>query len=139
MQIGELAARGGVTAKTVRYYESIGLLDAPERRTNGYRDYGETALERLRFIRDAQASGMTLAETGDILHMKDRGESTCEHSRAALERHLRDIDAQIASLLAAKAELTALARRADALDPADCNDPNRCQVLALDLPAHGKA
>ncbi|WP_062300144.1 heavy metal-responsive transcriptional regulator [Demequina maris] len=138
MKIGELASRGGVTAKTVRYYESIGLLPAPDRRSNGYREYDEDALERLRFVRDAQASGLTLAETGGILHMKERGESTCAHSRATLERHLHDIDAQIASLLAAKAELTALARRAESLDPADCTDPNRCQVLAVDLPAHGK-
>ncbi|WP_062465278.1 heavy metal-responsive transcriptional regulator [Demequina soli] len=138
MRIGELASRGGVTAKTVRYYEGIGLLPAPDRRSNGYREYDEVALERLRFIRDAQASGMTLAETGDILHMKDEGESTCAHSRAMVERHLHDIDAQIASLLAAKAELTALARRAETLDPAECNDPNRCQVLALDLAVGGK-
>ncbi|WP_062519494.1 heavy metal-responsive transcriptional regulator [Demequina silvatica] len=138
MKIGELASLGGVTAKTVRYYESIGLLPEPQRRTNGYREYGDEALDRLRFVRDAQASGLTLAEAGDILDMKDRGESTCEHSRATVARHLRDIDAQIASLLAAKAELTALSRRAEALDPAECTDPHRCQVLALDLPAEGK-
>jgi DNA-binding transcriptional MerR regulator len=138
MQIGELAARGGVTAKTVRYYESIGLMTAPERRANGYREYGEGALERLRFIRDSQAAGLSLSEAGEILRMKDEGESTCEHSRAMVDRHLRDIDAQIASLLAAKAELTALSRRAEALDPANCTDPHRCQVLALDLSANGK-
>ncbi|WP_062290817.1 heavy metal-responsive transcriptional regulator [Demequina phytophila] len=138
MKIGELASLGGVTAKTVRYYESIGLLPEPQRRTNGYREYGDEALDRLRFVRDAQASGLTLAEAGDILDMKDRGESTCEHSRATVARHLKDIDAQIASLLAAKAELTALSRRAEALDPAECTDPHRCQVLALDLPAEGK-
>lgn len=138
MQIGELAARGGVAAKTVRYYESIGLMTAPERRANGYREYGEGALERLRFIRDSQAAGLSLSEAGEILRMKDEGESTCEHSRAMVDRHLRDIDAQIASLLAAKAELIALSRRAEALDPANCTDPHRCQVLALDLAASGK-
>ncbi len=138
MRIGELAARGGVTAKTVRYYEDIGLMAPPDRRANGYREYGDDALDRLRFIRDAQASGLSLSEAGDILHMKDQGESTCAHSQAMLERHLADIDAQIASLLAAKAELTALARRAESLDPAECTDPHRCQVLGLDLPLHGK-
>ncbi|WP_062380825.1 heavy metal-responsive transcriptional regulator [Demequina pelophila] len=138
MRIGELAAHGGVTAKTIRYYEGLGLMPAPERLSNGYREYDETALERLRFIRDAQASGLTLAEAGDILGMKDSGESTCAHTRALIDRHLHDIDAQIASLLAAKAELTALSRRAEALDPGDCTDPHRCQVLTLDLPADGK-
>ncbi len=138
MRIGELADHGGVTAKTIRYYESIGLMAPPERRANGYREYADDALDRLRFIRDAQASGLTLAETGEILHMKDDGQSTCHHSRALIDRHLHDIDAQIASLLAAKAELTALARRAETLDPAGCTDPHRCQVLGLDLPVGGK-
>lgn len=138
MRIGELAHRAGVTAKTVRYYESLGLMRAPERRANGYREYGEEALGRLRFIRDAQASGMTLAETGEILRMKERGESTCGHSRALIERHVRDIDLQIASLLAAKAELIGLQRRAEALDPGECTDPDRCQVLGLDLPLDSK-
>lgn len=138
MKIGELAEFGGVTAKTVRYYESIGLMAPPLRRANGYREYDDDALERLRFIRDAQASGLSLSEAGEILRMKDEGESTCAHSRALIDRHLADIDAQIASLLAAKAELTSLARRADHLDPASCTDPHRCQVLGLDLPVHGK-
>ncbi|WP_062210713.1 heavy metal-responsive transcriptional regulator [Demequina oxidasica] len=130
MKIGELAEAGHVTAKTVRYYESIGLMPAPGRTASGYRDYGDDAVDRLRFIRDAQASGLTLAEAGQILGMKDDGESTCQHTRALVDRHLADIDLQIASLLAAKGELTALSRRAASLDPANCNDPNACQVLA---------
>ncbi|WP_430868166.1 heavy metal-responsive transcriptional regulator [Demequina aurantiaca] len=129
MRIGELADAGNVTAKTVRYYESIGLMLAPERTASGYRDYSDAALDRLRFIRDAQASGLTLAEAGQILRMKDDGESTCQHTRALVNRHLTDIDAQIASLLAAKGELTALSRRAGSMNPADCTDPNACQVL----------
>ena len=60
MKIGELAERCGVTTKTIRYYESIGLLDAPSRTASGYRDYGAAAVERLRFVRDAQATGLTL-------------------------------------------------------------------------------
>lgn len=138
MRIGELASLAGVTAKTVRYYEGIGLMPAATRRANGYRDYSDEAVARLRFIRDSQASGLSLAETAEILRMKDEGESTCAHSRATVARHLRDIDEQIASLLAAKAELTALSRRAESLDPADCTDPHRCQVFALDLAAEGK-
>ncbi len=73
MKIGELAERAGVSAKTVRYYESIGLLAEPERTTSNYRDYGADAVDRLRFIRDSQAAGLTLAEVGSILEMKDAG------------------------------------------------------------------
>lgn len=63
MRIGELADNVGVNTKTVRYYESIGLMPEPDRTRSGYRDYGPDALERLQFIRDAQASGLTLADS----------------------------------------------------------------------------
>lgn len=133
MKIGELARHVGVSAPTLRYYESIGLLPEPDRTPAGYRDYGDDALDRLRFVRDAQAAGLTLAETREILDMKASGQSTCEHTRALVGRHMADIDAQIESLLAAKRELAALAERAEALDPEACADPHRCQVIALDL------
>jgi DNA-binding transcriptional MerR regulator len=138
MRIGELASAGGVTAKTVRYYESLGLLCPPRRLSNGYREYGSDAVDRLRFVRDAQAAGLSLAEAGTILTMKDEGRGTCHHTREMLDRHIAEIDSQIASLLAAKGELTALSRRAESLDPADCTDPNRCQVLGLDIPVGSK-
>ena len=129
MRISELAGRAGVTAKTVRYYESIGLLPDPGRTASGYRDYGDEALTRLTFVRDAQAAGLTLKESGQILDMKDAGHGTCSHTRSLLDRHLTDIDAQIAALESARAELVVLRRRADILDPADCTDPDRCQVI----------
>lgn len=130
MRIGELADEAGLTAKTIRYYESIGLMSEPTRHANGYRDYDDDALDRLRFIRDSQAAGLTLAEVGEIIGMKAAGESTCGHTRSLLARHIADVDAQIERLLAARAELTAMAERADALDPASCTDPARCQVIA---------
>lgn len=138
MRIGQLADRAGVSATALRYYESIGLIPEPERTASGYRDYTEEALAQLRFVRDAQAAGLTLAETREILDMKASGQSTCEHTRALVDKHLADIESQIESLLAAKRELTALAERADALDPSGCHDPHRCQVIALDLEADSK-
>src|SRR5690606_16567547 len=73
MRIGELAERLGVNPKTIRYYESIGLLSPPERTPAGYRIYGEDALERLTFIKTAQRLGITLDETREILALRDRG------------------------------------------------------------------
>lgn len=138
MRIGQLADEAGLTSKTIRYYESIGLLAAPERQANGYRHYDRSTLERLAFIRDAQAAGLSLSEVGRILQMKADGEGTCEHTRSLLHHHLDDVTEQIRRLEAAKAELEALVSRADALDPASCTDPSRCQVIALDLPVEGK-
>jgi MerR family transcriptional regulator, copper efflux regulator len=130
MRIGELGERADVSTKTIRYYESIGLLDEPERTPSGYRDYGEDALERLRFVRDAQATGLSLAEIASVLELKGSGERSCAHTTELLERHLVELDRQIDQLIEARAALRSLADRARSLDPASCTDPNRCQVIA---------
>ena len=129
MKIGELGERVGVSAKTIRYYESLGLLEEPERTASGYRDYDEAAFERLQFVRDAQATGLTLAEVLSVLELKGSGEQSCTHTASLLERHLADLDVQIARLQEARSSLQELAARARSLDPIMCTDPNRCQVI----------
>ncbi len=129
MRIGVLATMSGINAQTIRYYESLDLLPEPERTPAGYRDYGAEVAERLRFIRDAQACGLSLDEIQTLLTMKDAGQATCEHTLAFLEHHLADIDAQIERLQAARAEMLQLVTRARGLDPATCTDPHRCQVI----------
>ena len=129
MRIGELGEQCGVSAKTVRYYESIGLLDEPGRTASGYREYGDEAVERLRFIRDAQATGLTLAEISSVLELKVAGERSCSHTMALIDSHVEAIDEQIAQLQAARTELVSMAKRGRSLDPAACTDPNRCQVI----------
>jgi DNA-binding transcriptional MerR regulator len=129
MQIGELASESGITTKTIRYYESIGLLDEPQRTSGGYRSYGPDAIERLDFIRQAKASGLTLAEIRSILEIKDEGGQSCDHTRALLAGHLDALDAKIEELHAARAELQQLSERAARLDPAQCTDAHRCQVI----------
>ena len=130
MRIGELAERTGTTTKTIRYYESIDLIPEPARTPAGYREYDEAAVERLRFVREAQTSGLTLTEIQSILELKEAGATSCEHTHALLEQHLADLDSQIERLRRARADLAALAERAADLDPARCTDPNRCQVIA---------
>jgi len=129
MRIGALAERSGLSAQTIRYYESIDLLPDPQRTPSGYRDYAIDAVERLRFIREAQASGLTLDEVQTLLSMKDAGVATCSHTMAFLDRHLAEIDAQIERLQTARSEMADLARRARDRDPGSCTDPNRCQVI----------
>ena len=132
MRIGTLAEQTGVTTKTIRYYESVGLLTEPTRTPSGYREYGDDAVQRLRFIRDAQASGLSLAEIKSVLELKDAGSRSCDHTRTLLERHLTEIDEQIQRLQVARTELLELAERARTLDPTSCTDPHRCQVIASD-------
>ena len=130
MKIGELGEMAGVSAKTIRYYEGLGLLDEPARTPSGYRDYDDGAAERLRFIREAQTSGLSLAEIASVLELKAAGQRSCGHTAELLERHLLDIDEQIERLQSARASLLALAERARSLDPTACTDPNRCQVIS---------
>jgi DNA-binding transcriptional MerR regulator len=130
MRIGMLAERSSLTTKTIRYYESIGLLDEPPRTASGYREYDDAAAERLRFIRDAQSSGLSLSEVQSILELKDAGSRSCDHTMSLLDRHIAEIDEQMARLAVARQELRELAERARRLDPARCTDPQRCQVIS---------
>ena len=129
MQIGELANTAGVTTKTIRYYEAIGVLDEPARTDSGYRSYGPAAVERLDFVKQAQSTGLALAEIKSILEIKDQGGQTCEHTKALLRQHLDELDERIVELEAARVELQAMYQRAGALDPAKCTDANRCQII----------
>lgn len=129
MRIGAIAEAAGTTPSTIRYYESVGLVGPPPRSAAGYRDYPPEVLDRLRFIRDAQASGLTLAEIQSVLELKDTGRRSCEHTAALLDRHLAELDGQIERLQLARVELARLAARARALDSSECTDPHRCQVI----------
>jgi MerR family transcriptional regulator, copper efflux regulator len=131
MRIGEVGEATGVSTKTLRFYESIGLLAPPDRTASGYRDYPPEATERVRFIREAQAAGLTLAEVTSVLELKDAGDRSCEHTLALVERHLAEIDDKIAALVDTRQRLAELATRASGLDPVDCTDPHRCQVIGF--------
>ncbi len=117
MRIGELADAASVPTKTIRYYEEIGLLPAPERRANGYREYDGSAGERLRFVKAAQAVGFTLAEIKEILSLRDRGQQPCAHVLELVERRAGQIAEQVAALEQMQADLRRLAARAQ-VDPA---------------------
>ena len=130
MKIGELADRSGVTTQTIRYYEDIGLMPEPHREGNGYRTYEGDSAERLSFIRDAQASGLSLVEIQIILELRDQGESTCGHVVALLQQKVDDIAKQMRDLERASLRLELMIDRAQDLDPTECLDPVRCQTIS---------
>ena len=129
MRIGELSRRTGVPTKTIRYYEEIGVLPVPDRAANDYRDYPEEAVDRLGFVRDAQATGLTLTEISSILDLRSQGEATCHHVIDLLERHLTALDRHIQTLRRTRKKLAGLTEQARSLDPSECRDPNRCQTI----------
>jgi DNA-binding transcriptional MerR regulator len=96
--IGELAARAGLTRDALRYYERLGMI-APVRRTSaGFRVYAPDVIERLRFIKQAQAHGMTLAEIKDLLRLDARRGNQCRQVQQLLQRKLTDLDARVTQL-----------------------------------------
>jgi len=129
MKIGQLAERTGLSAKAIRYYEDIGVLPQPVRAPNGYRDYTPAAADRIDFIQDAQSAGLSLLEIQSILELRDGGEATCGHVIGSLETRLADVDRQMEDLRRTRRRLTEIITRARALDPGECNDPNRCQTI----------
>lgn len=98
-QIGELAARSGVTPDALRYYERLGLLPAPERTRGGFRVYSGEALGRIRFIKQAQTVGLTLHEIADLVGYQDQGGlKRCRHVRDLLRAKLADLQAKLTEL-----------------------------------------
>lgn len=129
MRIGELASRSGVAPKTIRYYEDIGLVPLPRRSPSGYRDYGESAVDRLAFIRAAQAGGLALGQIRSILALRDEGKTPCGYVTDVLQSRAAELDQRIAELTALRAELRRLAERAEHLDPADCDPDHICHII----------
>ncbi len=109
--IGKVAAQAGANPKTIRYYETIGLLPRPARGANRYRLYSQEVVEVLRFIKKAQALGLTLAEIKEIVNVRRRGEAPCLHVRDLLERKIAALDQQLKELLTLRQKLAHLLAR----------------------------
>ncbi len=106
MRIGELGERAGVSTRTLRHYEELGLLPA-RRRANGYREYDEVDLRLLAEIRDLVERGFALEETRPFLDCLRAGHPTgtsCPDARAVQRRKLAEVDDLITRLRAVRAE-----------------------------------
>jgi MerR family mercuric resistance operon transcriptional regulator len=106
LTIGRLAAAGGVGVETIRFYQRNGLLQTPTRET-GIRRYDREDVRRLRFIRQAQAAGFTLAEIKELLAL-DAGENR-SRARELARRRIKVLDDKIAEMQRARDSLRRLA------------------------------
>jgi len=130
--IGQLARATGVTAKTIRYYEAIGVLPPPRRTAAGYRQYDRTAIDRLSFVRRARALGLPLDELKTLVAALDGGE------RPGLRpRLLAVVRAQLAAVRDRSAELRRLRQHLEQtlrrlLKPPPTARAGTCRCLEID-------
>lgn len=129
MRIGELAAAAGVSAKTVRYYEAEGLLPEPDRAPNGYRDYDGGDVDRVVFVRQAQAAGLTLRQIREVMAIREQGRPPCSHVADLVEARLAEVEQRLRMLRETRRRLLDLGRRLDELDPADCPADSICAAI----------
>lgn len=119
MNIKDAATRTGLPAKTIRYYEDIGLI-APARRPNGYRDYSEADMHTLAFLGRARSLGFTIEECRTLLALYDDSHRTSAEVRDLARGHLRRIETKIAELETMRDTLSGLVEACHGDQRPDC-------------------
>ncbi|WP_108124669.1 MerR family DNA-binding protein [Saccharospirillum mangrovi] len=119
MKIKQASQISGLPTRTIRYYESRGLIDS-HRAANGYRYYHSDDIERLQFLHRARNLGFSLDECGDLLALHRDPNRASKAVRAIAEQHLVDVDAKIAQLEQMKAQLTDWVSRCPGDGSSDC-------------------
>ncbi len=112
LTIGKVAKAAGVNVETIRYYERLGLLPEPMRKSSvwghGYRMYQEKELNQLLFIREAKNLGFSLKEIKELLSLRVDKRSNCERIREKTERKLADVQDKISKLMRLRKSLQRL-------------------------------
>uniref|UniRef100_UPI003BAB65F7 Cu(I)-responsive transcriptional regulator n=1 Tax=Stappia sp. TaxID=1870903 RepID=UPI003BAB65F7 len=119
MNIGEAAARSELPAKTIRYYEDIALV-RPARAANGYRDYCEEDVHRLRFVQRARGLGFTIEECRALLSLYDNEQRASADVKRVAQEKIREVDRKIAELQSMRATLSRLVECCHGDDRPDC-------------------
>jgi DNA-binding transcriptional MerR regulator len=133
VRIGQLAAQTGYSVRTIRFYEQSGLLPAPQRTPAGYRAYDQDAVTRLRFVRAAQALGLSLAEIADVLRVHDHHGPPCNYVAQLLDTHINALDTRINELTALRDELRARRPLDTEADPSRCRPDQVCYLVEDDV------
>lgn len=108
MQIKELSETTGVPAKSIRYYEEVGVLPPPNRLPNGYRIYGIRDIDRLKLVAGARRLDFSLDDIGEILAMRDRREAPCRTVLDRMQEKADEISQRIQELQLLEKELREL-------------------------------
>jgi DNA-binding transcriptional MerR regulator len=106
LKIGDVAKKSGIGIETLRFYEKSGLLEKPARTFSGYRMYSQEVLERLAFIKQAQALGFSLDEIRRIIDDARKGQSPCDEVREIVRRRLSEVEQRIEELKRYRKEIS---------------------------------
>ena len=127
---GQLAQRVGVNFETLRFYEKEGLLSPASRTPSGYRQFAESALDRLEFVRRAKSLGFSLAEIRELLVLKEGNAQSCVEVRGRLQNKLIALLAKKAELESLETQLRSALRKCDRqLKQSGQQYANQCPVL----------
>lgn len=120
LTIGQVATRSRVPAKTIRYYEQIGLLPEPARGGNGYRRYTDRSVETLRFVKRARDLGFSVEEVQDLLTLWQDAHRTSAEVKALAEAHIRQVEEKIVALEGLRGTLRTLVAQCHGDHRPDC-------------------
>ena len=138
MNIGQAALASGVTAKMIRYYERIGLIEPPIRTEAGYRIYATEEIHELRFIKRARTLGFSIEEARQLLALwRDKSRASGDVKRFAM-KHVRDLETKIAELQTMSLTLRHLARMCQGDDRPECPILADLVMSAVDEPPRMK-
>ncbi len=120
MRIGSVAKRSGIPAKTIRYYEGIGLIGAAQRTSSGYRDYDHKDVATLRFVQRARGLGFSVNDVANLLALWRDTERASSQVKNLASQHVARIDHKIAELQSMRDSLVDLIERCHGDDRPDC-------------------
>lgn len=119
MNIGVVARKSGLPAKTIRYYEDIGLVKA-DRKSNGYRDYSEEHLNTLRFLARARSLGFSIEDCRQLLSLYEDRDRASSDVRSLAISHIREVERKIEELEGIRATLSSLVEACQGDQRPDC-------------------
>ncbi|MEM8560673.1 MAG: Cu(I)-responsive transcriptional regulator [Pseudomonadota bacterium] len=120
MNISAAASRSGLSTKTIRYYEDIGLIAPAQRAQNGYRQYDENSVNELRFLAHARDVGFDLHESKQLLELLRNPKRQSRHARVLVLEKSRQLEERIQQLLSMREQLMMMANRCHGDEGPDC-------------------
>ncbi len=139
LKIGELGKQTGVTVGTLRYYESLGLIEPSQRSESGYRYYADTAVHKVQFIKKAQVLQFSLTDIKQILDVCEQGNPACTTVKKLLNEKIHQVDIQVQHLHEFKAELEQYRDRWTERSSDQSDIPKLCSLIdevSISLPSN---